>query len=520
MPYDENGDWYEEDQTESDGGQYAGEAVSYSGGGGSYAPQEMAAEDRGGITPVIVHGEGGPAEYNGQLYRTADQASSARALGVHNSQTPDQQLAMQQGQQQMVAQQPPNSIQMQEDIDRTQLSRNEQLELTTTQNGIARLQRDARVGLIPPQQAAQMMQQLQARAQPLMIRQSQLRGMMMAQQYQAREEQMMQASAAEARRATFLAANAAGSTLEHRDADGRVFARSIVGPDGRLQTINNPEPRPTASARPERPPVTADSVLRELGHGGGRSSSGSSGGTGMPGETPAPPTPEEIDATIERQVGTHARVADRLERQARLEPGGDLPFDPIDKPERDWTWTETGQQRLNDAIRRADQTGQRDRSRLLRRVGDEIRSGRTTGQLTPEQQQTLRDTGYYHGEFTPALDRELGRIESERRERVGTGVTQVTPPTAAEREAARTIRNLLGRYGTMAAMQRDPNAFAQFQGQLAAIRVFNWGRNQEEQKTSRAEPNDAVPAGPRPRPRAETAAEYMRRTDQPRPSIR
>ncbi len=453
MPYDENGEWYEDNSMSSDGGQYAGEAaqpVSYSSVGGGAAPQQSA-EDRGGITPVIVHGEGGPAEYNGQMYHTADQASSARALGVRANQTPEQQQAMQPQQDAAQQDQPPNSIQMQEDIDRTSLSRNEQLELTTTQNGISRLQRDARVGLIPPQQAQQMMQQLQQRVQPLMIRQSQLRGMIMAQQYQQREEQMQQASRAAVNDERFRAQSGVGpitqviggqTYLQNRRGEWSVVAQPHQPADGRSRgagTQNDHFDTAYTAATTAVNLMLNDPMVSEEDKARLRTPAGRQ---------------QAVEREVQARVDAHQRLATRDHEQRSRLPGGPIPFDPPD-PGQELRRLPVRRQmevQFRDQIAAAMEHDQRGRETQLRRLaGAWTDAGGDSGRLSQEDQQTLQGIGgYYRREFTPEIDREISYRARpvpgpEVRDPSGVRIQQMMPSPLTD--ASREFREILTAHG-------------------------------------------------------------------------
>lgn len=229
---------------------------------------------------------------------------------------------------------------------------------------------------------------------------------------------------------------------------------------------------------------------------------------------PTPPTAAEVDARLQLLEGVRQRATERARAQAIAQPRGPLPFDRENRPPTALTWTENLQQGLNASIQTADRNRQTDRSETLRRIAVDMREGRTTGQLSPEQQQHLGDIGYYHHDFTPALDRELGRMESPTRVRSGTigggqgstlgstreaqGVWETQQPSPAQLIAVRGVRNLLGRYGSVERMPAMDSAA--FQNHLATLRVFNWGRTEAERTQGRRGERDAEMAPRRAAP--------------------
>lgn len=443
--------------------------------------------------PVIQ--EGGEFSYGyGQDRQTFGSEAEAMAARARDAQTNVQGQQLFRAQSEAAANAPPatepTSIQLLAEMDSRQLSPAQRVELTQMQNGIARLQKDMREGRLPALQGQMLQAQLEQRMRPMMVSQSHVRGLQRVFEMQKAKEDAEYSQMLNARRNQFFAAHAPGSTIEHKDSQGNVIGHSTVGVDGRSTfTQHTPAERaPARPAAPPRPEINAASILQALRPHGSSSSGESSGGQGG---LAAVPTDAQIDQQIELQGNIHNRLSQANDEHARLQPGGTLPFDPLPPGTRldRLPWTQAGQQLINAAAQDADATGQRDRSRLIREIGGALRRpGATTGQLTPSQQQTLQGIGYYHDEFTPALDRELGRLENPPGVREGDGVTVTRRSTEPERDAARTIRNLLGRHGSVNSL--PPNERLQFNGALAAIRVFNWGRSQEEQQGSRRGSND------------------------------
>ncbi len=223
------------------------EQPGYSAAGGDFSTPAYQGQAFPGL-PVIVNQGEGPS-YNGQDYNTLGEAMAARAA---HAASPQAQATYAAAQQARPAPQPGDavtpemtSIQMREQLDRTQLSPSDQLELTQIQNGIQRVQRDTREGRVPLTQAQQLIQQLEGRANPLMIRQSTANAVGQLLHRQILQEQAEHAQIIGARRNAFFAANAPGSVIEHRDSTGRSIGQSVVGVDEQSHYV---PPRPDTEA--------------------------------------------------------------------------------------------------------------------------------------------------------------------------------------------------------------------------------------------------------------------------------
>lgn len=483
-------------------------------------PQPYQGQAFPGLPVLIDRGQGpGGADqytYNGAIQPTEQAAMQARAADAAN---PQSQAAYAQAQAQRPQPQPGDatspemtSIQLRAELDRHTLSRADQLELTQLQNGIARVQADAREGRVPTAQAIQIQRQLQERLRPKMITMEAANGIKRSLEIAKLNEDVMHQTMRRTQQQAYWNANPAGSSTPITDPQGRVIGQTRHGLDGHDRDIMYPREPAAPHAPTPHPVITGQSILGRQ-HGAGTSgSSGASGTPALPGaaqETPA--TPAQMEAT-----GAHAVVANNIAAQHqgefdRLQPNGPPVFDPLPQGVsiENAPWTLVGQQKINDAAKAADASGQTDRSRLIRQVGGALRTQNsfgnpvTTGQLTPAQQQILHGLGYYHGQFTPELDRALGRLEAPPAEQIGTlesgsgvSVRQGSPVVApAILDAARGVRNLLGRYGTEASI--PPASRADFQNHLATLRLFNWGRTQEEQNASHGGPRES-PVRPTP----------------------
>lgn len=476
--------------------------------------------------PVIQDRGSGPGgadqfTYNGEIVPSEQAAFAARARDAANPQAQQAFQAAEEQRAQVRAQAQPGepdpsqmtSIQLRAEMDKHTLSRSDQLELTQLQNGAARIQRDAREGRLPIAEAIRIERELRARMQPMMITMQQFHALQMALDYKIKQEHLQQMSQANTQANLFTAAHAPGTTIPLRDENGRLHAQVIIDGQGRMHTVSVPrEPAPARQAAPERSQITSASILQSLRPHGG--SSGESAGAGG-GDLSSVPTEAQLNAAVELHGRVDELVHQQREEQQRRTPGGPLPFDPLPPNRTPSNWTEAGQQMLNAAALHADENSQTDRSRVIRSVAGALRGGATTGQLTPEQQQTLHEIGYYHGEFTPALDRELGRIEKPPVETLvnrgtdsGQNVTVRKEVAPAVGIATRGIRNLLGQYGSLAAM--PPTDRQAFQIHLATIRVFQWGRTQDEASQSRRGPNDSPAGQGRPAPTPPQVAEQRR----------
>jgi hypothetical protein len=108
---------------------------------------------------------------------------------------------------------------------------------------------------------------------------------------------------------------------------------------------------------------------------------------------------------MDRRHGLEQRAASQAQRAMALRVNGPLPFDesPIQPGER--PTAERLGTFINFAIRNAEFSRRPQESERWRAIGVALRDGANTGSLKPQQQEMLARLGYYHGAFTPEMDR-------------------------------------------------------------------------------------------------------------------
>jgi hypothetical protein len=479
--------------------------------------------------PIIEEGgrfyAGGQNDYGGQ--GGSEFNTEAEAMAAREQQAQDPRLQqMFQAREQALAQartqggpqqQEPTSIQIMADMARNQLSPADRLEVQQMQNGIARLQRDAREGRVPALQAAQLQADLQRRLAPKMMSMQELR----AQQVVLRNTQLREASELEttinARRNQYLAANPAGSVLEHRDPQGNLLGHSVVGFDGRTTFRDHaPNPPSTSGTR---------------GGGSGGSGTRSTGGTAdhfdqnytaasrvvdnMINDTNTSEadrrllqTPEGRQNAIQKEVRNRLQVHQNLygenQVQQRLQPGGPMPFDPRGPDEA----TTTPQRRVElgfvDEIRQAMDNGQTQREGRLRQLAGNFQNvGGDTGRLGEADQKALEQLGYYRNDFNPEVDRAITFAARAQpgpavRGPDGTVMRQnVQNPQMVE--AANVMRQALLTYRGRRPPDSNRQAQIEFDQARGRLGFSTWPPPRQSAATGPAIPTVNVAQAPRPR---------------------
>ncbi len=210
--------------------------------------------------PIIQEGgrfyAGGNNGYGGQggnEFNTEAEAMAARARNAATD-TQGQQLFQQQNEAAAAAgpATEPTSIQLMAEMSQRQLSPAQRLEMTQMQNGIARLQRDAREGRVPALQAAQLEAQLQARLRPRMVSQQELQGMSQALHYTQLREQTTHLAINNQRARAYDAAHGLEAQSIVRDSSGRELGAMVRNPDGSSHFVQAREdPAVARAARTE-----------------------------------------------------------------------------------------------------------------------------------------------------------------------------------------------------------------------------------------------------------------------------
>jgi hypothetical protein len=276
--------------------------------------------------PVIVNA--GEASYNGRSYGSEEQAFQARA---QHAQDPRAQAAFQaQEQQRAQARQEPGaetpemtSIQIRQEMGRNQLSRADQIELAQTQNGIARVKRDAREGRVPMTQAQQLIQQLEGRANPLMIRQSTAVALGQLYQRQILQERAQQMQMLTSQRENYQRATIQGPQLSP---DGQ-WVRTASDRWQHVSEVRQPaQGRDQNQLSPQTLNQIHHDVESQVDHmmnpSGGRTFEVPSTFTTIPGETPEARRERFREEQIQQRYGS------RIRRMGAGEQAPDLtPFD-------------------------------------------------------------------------------------------------------------------------------------------------------------------------------------------------
>lgn len=153
------------------------------------------------------------------------------------------------------------------------------------------------------------------------------------------------------------------------------------------------------------------------------------------GRGPRYATEDAVQAEVSRRLTTNQQILDQtqpqIQEQRQLQPRGPIPggmpqleTDPATGKVRSpfaRVTSDNISQSVGHGIVAAEQAHDLQASRDLRGAAVALNSGRNTGQLNPQQQERLRQIGYYSGQFTPDVDRELSspRYDHPSREESG-----------------------------------------------------------------------------------------------------
>ncbi len=224
------------------------------------APSEVPAAYQGQAypgMPIIGEGgrfyAGGNNGYGGQggnAFDTEEQAMAARAQQAQ-ADVPAQQAfqARAQAREGMQPEDEPTSIQIRAEMDRNSLSPADKLEMTQMQNGIARLQRDAREGRVPALQAAKLEADLRRRMAPKMYTIQQLHGLQAAYQVAHMRETVMHQTIANTRARAYDAANGMTQQSNVMGPNGRPIAVMVRNADGSSHPVAVPDTETIAANR-------------------------------------------------------------------------------------------------------------------------------------------------------------------------------------------------------------------------------------------------------------------------------
>ncbi len=128
------------------------------------------------------------------------------------------------------------------------LSQSERMRLQGLQNARSRVQTELASGALTGPMGQQLMSQIDAQAQPMMIRASQLPTLQRLLQFRVTQQQMAQATAREQERYRFRALTAEERTHTYTDENGRVH-RMIEQPNGQMVRLNEGNAEATAQHR-------------------------------------------------------------------------------------------------------------------------------------------------------------------------------------------------------------------------------------------------------------------------------
>jgi len=179
----------------------------------------------------------------------------------------------------------------------------------------------------------------------------------------------------------------------------------------------------------------------------------------------------------EHREASEALQAEDRDVRSRL-AGGPLPFDvpPAGAPDANGMIQNAMQRGVNNAIRAAESRNAPRESERFRAIAGELNAGRTTGDLTPSQQETLRQTGYYGQGFTPQIDRQISAAIIQPAQVINQGgqrvVMRPNPPPEMQ-QAAQELRTLLSAFDGPPPESR-PMALARFNELRGRIGLSTW----------------------------------------------